>query len=161
MQKRFLNFQENIVNGLIIGIKKLNLMKQHFIIKSISDVITNSSSEVFVLNKEDAKYFAIRSFDEDTADCITLIKMNWEYIFEQGRFETEIFQELLNVNDEILTNNCTPSEDEWSDFVNKHLDDIEEKIFGKYIVEIEDHFYNSNIEIDKARDKCLYYENLH
>ena len=113
------------------------------------------------MNKEDAKYFAIRSFDEDTADCITLTKMNWEWIFEQGRFETEIFQKLLGVNDEILTGDCTPSEEEWDDFMYRYEDAIDEKIHGKYIVEIEDHFYNSDIEIDKARDKCLYYENLH
>ena len=140
---------------------KIENMKQCFIIKSISDVITNSSSEVFVLNKEDAKYFAIRSFDEDTADCITLTKMNWEWIFEQGRFETEIFQKLLGVNDEILTGDCTPTEEEWDDFMYRYEDAIYEKIQGKYIVEIEDHFYDSDIESDKARDKCLYYENLH
>ena len=55
-------------------------MKQCFIIKSISDVITNSSSEVFVLNKEDARYFAIRSFDEDTCDCISVTKMDYGWL---------------------------------------------------------------------------------
>lgn len=140
---------------------KTKNMKQRYIIKSISDVITNSSSEVFVLNKEDAKYFAIRSFDEDTADCITLTKMNWEWIFEQGRFNTEVFHKVLGVDDKVLTDDCTPSEEEWDDFMYRYEDDIDEKIQGKYIVEIEDHFYNSDIEIDKARDKCLYYENLH
>ena len=135
-------------------------MKQWFIIKSISDVITNSSSEVFVLNKEDAKYFAIRSFDEDTADCITLTKMNWEWIFEQGRFETEIFQTLLGIDDELLTRDITPTEKEWNAFCWKYSDEIEEKVLNKYIIEIEDHYLNAIEEIDKAHDKCLYYENL-
>lgn len=135
-------------------------MKQCFIIKSISDVITNSSSEVFVLNKEDARYFAIRSFDEDTADCITLTKMNWEWIFEQGRFETEIFQTLLGINDELLTRDITLTEKEWNAFCWKYSNEIEEKVLNKYIIEIEDHYLNAIEEIDKARDKCLYYENL-
>lgn len=136
-------------------------MKQRYIIKSISDVITNSSSEVFVLNKEDARYFAIRSFDEDTADCITLTKMNWEWIFEQGRFETEIFQTLLGIDDELLTRDITPTEKEWNAFCWKYSNEIEEKVLNKYIIEIEDHYLNAIEEIDKARDKCLYYENLH
>lgn len=135
-------------------------MKQRYIIKSISDVITNSSSEVFVLNKEDARYFAIRSFDEDTADCITLTKMNWEWIFEQGRFETEIFQTLLGIDDELLTRDITPTEKEWNAFCWKYSNEIEEKVLNKYIIEIEDHYLNAIEEIDKARDKCLYYENL-
>lgn len=136
-------------------------MKQCFIIKSISDIITNSSSEVFVLNKEDARYFAIRSFDEDTCDCISVTKMDYGWIYELGRFESEIFQTLLGIADELLSRDTTPTEEEWNAFCLKYSDEIEEKVLNKYIIEIEDHYLNAIEEIDKARDKCLYYENLH
>lgn len=134
-------------------------MKQ--IVSSISDVITNSSSEVFVLNKEDAKYFALRSFDDDTNSCIKLTRIDFEWIMYEGKYETELIRSITGINNEMLLSYDTPSEEEWDKFCCDNEETLEEKLVGKYYVEIEDHFFDADIEIKKAKEKSLYYENLH
>ena len=48
------------------------------IIRSVSDIITNSSSEVFVMKKEDAGEVALFDKDNETYDCISMHKMELE-----------------------------------------------------------------------------------
>lgn len=53
------------------------------IIKSVSDVITNSSSEVFVMKKEDAGEVALFDKDNETYDCISIHKMDEDWVRTQ------------------------------------------------------------------------------
>ena len=135
-------------------------MKQ--IIKSISDVITNSSSEVFVLNKEDAKYFALRSFDNDTNDCIMVRKIDNEWLCNEGRYERDIIRKLTGLNDSILSEDTLiPEENEWMDFVCLNDELLQDKVIGKYYIEIEDHYDGCEVDISKAKYESVYYDSRH
>lgn len=83
------------------------------LIKNITDVITNSSSEVFVMNENNALYYDRL---EDTLDCIYIEEINWDWIENQGYYEQSMVmdmcidkltdEERLNkINGEILTEN--------------------------------------------------------
>ena len=103
------------------------------IIKNISDVITNSSSEVFVMNKEDACEVALFDKDNETYDCISIHKIDENWVRTQGSWET-------------------PDEDDWSEFVDEHLDDMKENVFGKYYIDIEDHFAEAEEILEFSRE---------
>ena len=49
-------------------------------IKSFSDVITNSSSEVFVMEKSNAEYYDNL---KDTGDCINIEEINWDWVHSE------------------------------------------------------------------------------
>lgn len=131
------------------------------IIKSISDVITNSSSEVFVLNKEDAKHFALRSFDDDAEDFIKLTRIDFYWLLNEGKYETDIIRKLTDIKDDVLEQNDIPEESEWDEFIMKHEDELRDKVVGKYYVEIEDHYNGCEVDISKAKYESVYYDSRH
>ena len=112
------------------------------IIRSVSDVITNSSSEVFVMKKEDACEIALFDRDNETSDCISIHKIDENWIRTRGSWETQMICDLIGVNNP-FNEDFYPDEDEWSEFVDEHLEIMQEKVFGKYFIDIEDHFANA------------------
>lgn len=50
-------------------------------IQSISDVITNSSSEVFLMRKSDAEYYEGL---ENTEGCVNIQEITWDWIINDG-----------------------------------------------------------------------------
>ena len=121
------------------------------IIKNISDVITNSSSEVFVMKKEDAGDVALFDKDNETYDCISIHKMDEDWVRTQGSLEAQMICDLLKI-DNPFNEDFYPDEDDWSEFVDEHLDDMKEKLFGKYYIDIEDHFAEAEEILEFSRE---------
>ena len=103
-------------------------------IQSFSDIITNSSSEVFLMNKENADYF-----DSMNNGCISIllisslddIKFYWYY--------SDLLCNYLGVTwDKLIEDKSN-----W------------EKLIGLYIVNIEDHFENCDEVYGEARSSCF------
>lgn len=95
-------------------------------VQSISDVITNSSSEVFIVTE-----------DSGLGDKITesWLRDGW--------------------NSDIVCDVCdlVYSDEDWEDweaFYEKHKEIIDEKLLGTYFVEISDHDYSELNDYDEA-----------
>ena len=121
------------------------------IIRSLSDVITNSSSEVFVMKKQDACEVALFDKDNETYDCISIHKMDENWVRTQGSWEAQMICDLLKI-DNPFNEDFYPDEDDWSEFVDEHLDDMKEKLFGKYYIDIEDHFAEAEKILEFSRE---------
>lgn len=121
------------------------------IIKNISDVITNSSSEVFVMKKEDTCEIALFDKDNETYDCISIHKMDENWVRTQGSWEAQMICDLLKI-DNPFNEDFYPDEDDWSEFVDEHLDEMKEKVFGKYYIDIEDHFAEAEKILEFSRE---------
>lgn len=124
------------------------------LIKNITDVITNSSSEVFVMNEDNALYYDRL---EDTLDCISIEEINWDWIENQGYYEQSMVIDMCIGK---LTDEERLKQDKWGDFdrddwkvfIKNHKTDIEKNLIGKYWVDIEDHFEDAYEVIENARD---------
>lgn len=120
------------------------------IIKSVSDVITNSSSEVFVMKKEDACEVALFDKDNETYDCISIHKMDENWVRTQGSWEAQMICDLIGIANP-FNEDFYPDEDDWSKFVDEQLDEMTEKVFGKYYIDIEDHFAEAEKILEFSR----------
>ncbi len=129
------------------------------LVQSISDIITNSSSEVFVMNKDNAEYYDKL---EDTNDCITinLIDMDW---VRDNYDEWEMICRICNLDINELSSCCNPYIDKeiWDIFIDLHKKEIEEKLIGLYWVDVEDHFHDSYDVCDSARSDSLWSDYRH
>ncbi len=147
------------------------------VIKNITDVITNSSSEVFVMNEDNAKEYLAT---ENAYDCISIEKITWEWIEEDGRYEYEMISYLCDLDisimasDEFFKNTDEnrkkyylnewygyPKKEDWLTFIEMHRNIIEEKLVGEYWVDIEDHFEDAYNVIESARDDSMWSDNRH
>lgn len=117
-------------------------------IQSFTDVITNSSSTVFVMAEPDAIYYDKL---ENTQDCICIRKIDMDWL-KNNVFEFEMVCYLLNVDPSEITVREetkywqgweTPDEEIWKTFLEQHKDKIEEVFKDLYWVDIEDHFENA------------------
>lgn len=137
-------------------------------IQSISDLITNSSSEVFVMYKQDAEYYE----DLDTGGCvdITPITMDWLHSW-YGRGEWEMLCSICNLDPKEIRGPyhsgtyysyySDPDEETWNSFLELHKDVIEERIKDLYWVDIEDHFPDAADVNDSARDDAIWTDYRH
>lgn len=130
------------------------------LVQSISDIITNSSSEVFVMNENNAKYYDKL---EDTNDCISisLINMDWvRYNYD----EWEMICKVCNLDINELSSyyrSLYTDQETWDVFIDLHKKEIEEKLIGLYWVDIEDHFPDSYDVCDSARSDSLWTDYRH
>ena len=120
------------------------------IIRSVSDIITNSSSEVFVMKKEDAGEVALFDKDNETYDCISIHKMDEDWVRTQGSWEAQMICDLIGIANP-FNEDFYPDEDDWSKFVDEHLDEMKEKVVGKYYIDIEDHFAEAEKILEFSR----------
>lgn len=148
-------------------------------ILSVSDVITNSSSEVFVMTESDAKYY-----DSLRADgCINIkpIDFNWvlnywecDLVIDMCDLDkSEVFTFIENQTnkrnwwDETYNGKIghweEPHEEDWEAFCELHKDVIMDKLVNKglYFVDIEDHFENATNVLDSARNDALWTDYRH
>lgn len=124
------------------------------LIKNITDVITNSSSEVFVMNENNALYYDRL---EDTLDCISIEEINWYWVENQGYYEQSM---VIDMCIDKLTDEERLNQDEWGSFdrdywkifIENHKTEIEKNLIGKYWVDIEDHFEDAYEVTENARD---------
>lgn len=119
-------------------------------IQSFSDVITNSSSTVFLMYKDDAKYYE----NNVPGDCCTIeeITESWlkDHIYEWGFiFEfLNIDKTEVSVEQEAWWSKGNtywedPDPDIWELWVEKNRTMLQDKLYGLYFVDIEDHFEDS------------------
>lgn len=152
-------------------------MKTVINILSISDVITNSSSEVFVMSERDAKYYDKL---EDTCGCIDIYPIDWDFILNNREYEMVISLCNLDKSEILKFIECEkwychsevykgkkgywkyPDIEDWKTFCEIHKDSIEELINKNlYFVDIEDHFANALEVTEDARDDSLWSDYRH
>ena len=109
-------------------------------IQSFSDVITNSSSSVFVMNATEANHYGDLPYTEGCID-VERITMDWLY---DHRYEFEMVCDMLKVDPETITTkipkyNCwdDPDPETWYAFLESHKEQIKEVFRDLYWVEIE------------------------
>ena len=135
-------------------------------IQSFTDVITNSSSTVFVMHEEDAEYYK----NLETDGCVDIMPIDYDWVLNEGRYEAEMICSLLNEDiSKISTFHdgewyfCweTPDEDVWESFCKMHKEQIEEVFEDLYWVDIEDHFENAWEVTENAIDDSVWHERRH
>lgn len=135
-------------------------------IQSFTDVITNSSSTVFVMNEVDAKYYDNLP---NTNGCIDIYPITKEWLYHHPD-EIEMVCDILDIDISTITNlernswwTCwTPLEQsEWEKFLDSHENLIEEKFSDLYWVDIEDHFVDASDVTESAYDDALWRESRH
>lgn len=134
-------------------------------IQSFTDVITNSSSTVFVMSEFFADYY-----DKLEADgCIDVEKINMDWLNGHVH-EFEMVCHLLDVDLSELTvireNKYwrgweTPDQDAWEAFLDLHKDKIEKVFKDLYWVDIEDHFEGAWDVTEEASDDAIWSDYRH
>lgn len=136
-------------------------------IQSFTDVITNSSSSVFIMREDDAlRYDNL----ENTSDCISIVPIDFNWVKEWGLGEVEAVMAILEMSPEVVTTwvkgkYCSywedPDPEAWHTFVDMHEDLIKEKFKDLYWVDIEDHFVDAWDVTQDAIDDSLWYDSRH
>ena len=149
-------------------------MKDIVNIKSISNVITNSSSEVFIMNRDNAEYYHNL---ENTNGCISIEEITWDWIKYRGLYECNMIGEVCELDISLLESYSfykfydkifrdeswrgSPDNEDWLVFIDMFHDEIEKNLIGKYWVDIEDHFENAYDVTDSARSDCEWADYRH
>ena len=128
-------------------------------IKSVSDVITNSSSEAFVIKKEDSdrikeKYSAYEDCIEDTiiGDISNMI--------ENLEWDSDILIDAAGISEKFNHWDEEDPKTAWTDFVIRHEEEFS-KLSDCVILDIEDHFVDYELAYDDAREVSLAIECRH
>lgn len=137
-------------------------------LQSYTDVITNSSSTVFLMHKEDAEFY-----EKDTPnDCCSIEKINHQWLLD-NRWEWELVFDFLDIDKSIISTKVKndgfwpypywndPDEDTWRLWIDDNLSLLQEKLFGLYYVDIEDHFEGAYDYIESAGGDALHTEWRH
>lgn len=121
-------------------------------IQSISDIITNSSSETFLMSKSPAEYYD--SLDAD--GCISVYKVNEKWI-RNNYWEADLICGYLDIEESY----DHLSYEDWQAFVDLYILPCMDKLEGLYVVDIEDHFCGCEDVLEDARGDCLWQESRH
>ena len=134
-------------------------------LQSYTDVITNSSSTVFIMRKEDAKFYK----EDAPYGCCRIAKINKQWLLD-NRWEWELVFDFLNINKNTLSKEHKgnyysywddPDEEVWELWIDNNLALLQKKLFGLYFVDIEDHFEDACEYICNAADHALISVNRH
>jgi len=128
-------------------------------IQSVSDIITNSSSEVFIVERDIAEY--IDRLYPDGSHCIYWLEMDDNFM-ENNPDEIEFMYEFLEEE--------FPGGDDWwhedidiqaaADLIKpQYLEKFSGK--GYVLLSIKDHFDHWEDASDTARSYCIGYESRH
>ena len=129
-------------------------------ILSISDVITNSSSEVFVMDKSNADYYESLSDSEypGVEENIYVEPIDWSFI--KNDFEWDLIMDLMGISQE--ESDPIENDSDWDDFCEKHKKELDDLIDRDlYFVEIEDHFTDCRDVFENAHEDCIWSDNRH
>jgi len=142
-------------------------MKKIVKIQSITDIITNSSSEVFIMEHS----LALSLENDYNTDCISVDDITYEKMLEDN-WNYEIYSEFLDRLGIIKIGDCNYDSD-WHSYAENRkkfqevLKTNEEKIRkaltdNQYAwVDIEDHFADWESASDDAHDYCITSESRH
>lgn len=135
-------------------------------IQSFTDVITNSSSTVFVMHESNAKYYDNL---EDTDGCISIERITMDWL-RSNAYEAEMVCDLLNKDISEITDWHdskysgwwnTPDQETWEAFLELHKEEIETVFKNLYWVDIEDHFADAYEITEQARDDAEWSDYRH
>lgn len=133
-------------------------------IQSFSDVITNSSSSVFVMNETDANYYGDLAHTEGCID-VERITMDW---LSDHRYEFEMVCDMLKVDPGTITYKHPkykyweePDPEAWDTFLESHKEQIKEVFRDLYWVEIEDCFEGAYEVTENAYDDAIWSDGRH
>lgn len=135
-------------------------------IQSFTDVITNSSSTVFVMHSLDSDYYNML---ENTDGCVSVEKIDMEWLIRNPE-EVEMVCELLNVNPRDITTResfnhyeywNTPDRETWEAFLEMHKEQIEKTFKDLYWVDIEDHFVDAWEVTEQAVNDSVWHDYRH
>lgn len=140
-------------------------------IQSFTDVITNSSSSVFIMHESDANYYESTvpddclTINEITLDWIKDHYWNWELILRACDIDfTEVsYEKTYNYGSNKQYSHtywADPDKEDWKHWVSANQSKLE-PILGKYFVEIEDGFENSWDVTDNAYGDAIASESRH
>lgn len=134
-------------------------------LQSYTDVITNSSSTVFIMYEDDAKFY-----EKDTPKgCCTIECIDYQWLLNHS-WEWGLVFDFLDINKNTISNYIKdkwysywddPNKDSWKLWIDNNLSLLQEKLFGLYYVEIEDHFEGAFEYIESASDNALQTEWRH
>lgn len=134
-------------------------------IQSFTDLITNSSSTVFVMYEHDANYYDNL---ENAYGCIYIEHIDIDWL-RNNIYEFEMVCNLLNIDpSEITTRSDSkwqnwedPDKEVWDTFLDTHKEQIEEVFQDLYWVDIEDHFEDAYYVTNDAIKDAIWYEGRH
>ena len=137
-------------------------------IKSFSDVITNSSNEVFVMDKCCAD-----GYKGICDECIDIDEIDWDWVCsEKGHWEWEMVCDVCGIDPAVIRGEAhtdkywgtyydDPSMEDWEVFCEEYKDVINEKLVGLYWVDIEDHFADACEVSEDARSDSKWSDYRH
>ena len=128
-------------------------------LQSYTDVITNSSSTVFIMHEDNAKFY-----EKDTPEgYCTIERIDQQWLLDHP-WEWELVFDFLNIDKNTISNYIKyksysywedPDKDLWKLWIDDNLSLLQEKLFNLYYVEIEDHFEGAFEYIESASDDAL------
>lgn len=136
------------------------------LIKSITSVITNSSSEVFLMDSGLAHEIA----NDYVTDCIRIQEITEEYLENDARYESnaifevcELDKHLTDEDKELVESSGIYfiTQEDWSKIYHKYKDIIDGKMMGKAFIDIEDHFTNCDDAYDDAKGHAIWSDYRH
>ena len=133
-------------------------------IQSFSDVITNSSSSVFVMSDFNANYYGDLPHTEGCID-VEPITMDW---LHDRIDEFEMVCSMLQVDPGTITSKHPkyhhwedPDPEAWDAFLELHKEQIKEVFRDLYWVEIEDGFEEAYEVTENAYDDAIWSDYRH
>lgn len=138
-------------------------------VQSISDVITNSSSELFINPAEVLKEFSIEGYK---SGCISVRSLDWEFIHEcqEDGYLWTFMCKLMNWDPNEFGFLSTrdgwilKNEAKWYDHIDENFDEVCSAISGYVIIFIEDHYNMNCWEQDREiafKHNNVFYESHH
>ena len=135
-------------------------------LQSYTDVITNSSSTVFIMYEDDAKFY-----EKDTPEgCCRIERIDYQWLLN-NRWEWALIFDFLDIDKNTISKEeegyyyssywADPDKDLWRLWIDDNLSLLKEKLFGLYYVDIEDHFEDAYEYIESASNKALQTEWRH
>ena len=124
-------------------------------IKSITDVVTNSSSEVFILQRDDA-YELERDYP-----FITVSELSLDLIEENSWFSDLYSWAVSSISDDTPYLSENIDNDGWREFIKKHQKAFETLVEDYVEVDIEDNYEGWDSATDEARSCSIAGKNCH
>lgn len=122
-------------------------------IQTVSDIITNSSSEVFVTNYDPTNILSMDSYG-----CLTVIPITREWLQDNWDFENDVIRTIPGLREYLSI-----PDDEWNRLKDSLLDKVVELAEGYYFIDLEDHYNweTYKADADKLKDGCFYHDYRH
>ena len=124
-------------------------------IKSITDVVTNSSSEVFILQRDDA-YELERDYP-----FITVSELSLDSIEENSWFSDLYSWAVSSISNDTPYLSENIDNDGWREFIKKHQKAFETLVEDYVEVDIEDNYEGWDSATDEARRCSIASKNCH